>query len=330
MFRFSCRSLSLLNRAIKAGRFTRDGKNAAAFIRLPLQFVPTSFYSQDINEMNKIKSPLTSLIEKDMTQKLSQEDKEKTDKKKSKEKSWRNMKYTLLVFGVTIGIGGLYLIFELGRPRYDSGGVEILDEYSGMPLLKQYLSRTLGELDYYGQLLKEPSRERLLPDLVDHPLYHPKYTLVLEFRDVIVHPDWTYKTGWRFKKRPGLDNFLENLHGTYEVVIYTAEQGMTVFPIVEAIDPRNLISYKLVRDATLFLNGRHLKDLEKLNRDLSKVIVIDWNGDCTNGHGDNVLRIPRWNGGDDDATLLHLTSFLLAISNSHIEDGKAKGIDRQS
>ncbi|KRT83859.1 hypothetical protein AMK59_4440 [Oryctes borbonicus] len=265
-----------------------------------------------VNEVNKIKSPLTSLIEKDMAQKVSQEDQEKNEKKKSKEKSWRNMKYTLIVFGVSFGVGGLYLIFELGRPKFDSTGEEMIDQYSDVkPLLKQYISRTLGELNYYGELLKEPSREKLLPDLVNHPLYHPKYTLVLEFRDVIVHPEWTYKTGWRFKKRPGLDNFLENLHGTYEVVIYTAEQGMTVFPIVEAIDPRNLINYKLVRDATLFLNGRHLKDLEKLNRDLTKVIVIDWNGDCTNGHRENVLSIPRWSGSDDDATLLHLTSFLL-------------------
>lgn len=126
-----------------------------------------------------------------------------------------------------------------------------------------------------------------------------------------MHPDWTYSTGWRFKKRPGLDYFLENLHGIYEIVVYTAEQGMTVFPIVEAVDPRNLINYKLVRDATLFLNGRHLKDLEKLNRDLSKVIVVDWNGDCTNGHRDNVLRIPRWKGNDDDLTLSQLTLFLL-------------------
>lgn len=73
----------------------------------------------------------------------------------------------------------------------------------------------------------------------------------------------------------GLDNFLENLHGIYEIVVYTAEQGMTVFPIVDAIDTRNLINYKLVRDATLFLNGRHLKDLDKLNRDLSKVMDIN-------------------------------------------------------
>lgn len=61
------------------------------------------------------------------------------------------------------------------------------------------------------------------------------------------------------------------LNGVYEIVIYTAELGMTVFPILEALDPQNLITYKLVRDATNFTNGHHVKELSKLNRNLEKV-----------------------------------------------------------
>lgn len=57
----------------------------------------------------------------------------------------------------------------------------------------------------YGifQMINEPSRDKLLPDELKYPYHQPPYTLVLEFKDVIVHPDWTYQTGWRFKKRPG-------------------------------------------------------------------------------------------------------------------------------
>lgn len=64
---------------------------------------------------------------------------------------------------------------------------------------------------------------------------------------------------------------MEMLNGIYEIVIYTAELGMTVFPILEALDPNNLITYKLVRDATNFTDGHHVKDLSKLNRNLNKV-----------------------------------------------------------
>lgn len=45
----------------------------------------------------------------------------------------------------------------------------------------------------------------------------------------------------------------------------------TVFPILDVLDPQGYIMYRLVRDATRFVNGHHVKDLDSLNRDLSKV-----------------------------------------------------------
>ena len=55
---------------------------------------------------------------------------------------------------------------------------------------------------------------------------------------------------------------------------------MTFFPIIMGMDPQQQhIMYKLYRDATRYVNGTHLKDLSSLNRDLKKVIVIDWNKD---------------------------------------------------
>jgi len=41
------------------------------------------------------------------------------------------------------------------------------------------------------QMIREPSREKLLPDPVTYPYVQPPYTLVLELTDVLVHPDWT-------------------------------------------------------------------------------------------------------------------------------------------
>ena len=50
----------------------------------------------------------------------------------------------------------------------------------------------------------------------------------------------------------------------------------TMFPILDTLDPNGYIMYRLVRDATHFLDGAHVKDLDRLNRDLSKVSsVID-------------------------------------------------------
>lgn len=87
---------------------------------------------------------------------------------------------------------------------------------------------------------------------------------------------------------------------------------MTVFPLIEAIDPKNLIAYKLVRDATYFTGGHHVKALDRLNRDLSKVICIDWNAKNVKMNPENLFNIHRWAGNDNDTELLDLASFLIS------------------
>lgn len=207
-------------------------------------------------------------------------------------------------------VAAVWTVIDLGAPERDVDGEIIVDEFSKLPLPQQYLKRMWKSLTYYQKIIQEPSREKLLPDPLKPPYYQPKYTLVLEMKDVLVHPDWTYKTGWRFKKRPGVDAFLEQLAGEYEIVVYTADQGMTVFPILDALDPKGFIMYRLVRDATHFVDGHHVKNLDNLNRDLSKVIVIDWDPNATKLHPENTFHLERWSGNDDDLSLLDLVSFL--------------------
>lgn len=107
-----------------------------------------------------------------------------------------------------------------------------------------------------------------------------------------------------------LDYFLESLKDQYEIVIYTAEQGMTVFPLIEAIDPKNYIAYKLVRDATHFTGGHHVKSLNNLNRDLSKVICIDWNRNNLKFNPENLFCMKRWHGSDRDTSLYDVVTLL--------------------
>lgn len=243
----------------------------------------------------------------DLEAERQKEEKEQTEEK---EKAYKRMKLGFWVFGVGIGGSMLWAVYEFGSPEVDGDGNVVEDEFSKQSFLPQYFSRMWKSLTYYQKMIQEPSREKLLPDPVKYPYIQPKYTLVLEMKDVLVHPDWTYQTGWRFKKRPGVDAFLEQLAGTFEIVVYTADQGMTVFPILDALDPNGFIMYRLVRDATHFVDGHHVKNLDNLNRDLSKVIVIDWDANSTKMHPDNTFNVARWQGNDDDSTLLDLMSFL--------------------
>ena len=45
-------------------------------------------------------------------------------------------------------------------------------------------------------MIKDPSRDKLLPDPLKEPYYQPPYTLVLEMTGVLVHPDWTV---WKYQ-----------------------------------------------------------------------------------------------------------------------------------
>ena len=49
-------------------------------------------------------------------------------------------------------------------------------------------------------MIKDPSRDKLLPDPLKEPYYQPPYTLILEMTGVLVHPDWTVRCSNIFKK----------------------------------------------------------------------------------------------------------------------------------
>ncbi|XP_023234478.1 mitochondrial import inner membrane translocase subunit TIM50-like [Centruroides sculpturatus] len=265
---------------------------------------------------------LSSEVKNHVTADLySKDDTRKKDDNGKKDFSKKAMKLTFIIFGTIFTGVTAFLIYEWGSCPSEKHGNRITDEFSEMPIWKAYILRSYKELLYYDKMIKDPSREKLLPDPLTEPYYQPPYTLVLEMTGVLVHPDWTYQTGWRFKKRPGVDFFLQQIGPPlYEVVVYTSEQGFTAFPILDTLDPNGYITYRLFRDATRYLNGHHVKDLSCLNRDLSKVIFIDWNQKSFQLQPGNALKIKKWSGEDDDRNLVDLAMFLRTIATSGVED----------
>ncbi|KAI5734949.1 hypothetical protein M8J77_012360 [Diaphorina citri] len=247
-----------------------------------------------------------------------------------REAQWRSMKLGFTVIGASTGALLAYFIYQYGPPQKDENGNIIHDEFMDLPIVQQYSKRIWKQMVTYNKMIVEPSREKLLPDPVPFPYYQPPYTLLLEFRDLLVHPEWTYNTGWRFKKRPFVDDFFETLNGSttdrnnvplFEVVIFTSESGLSIAPILEALDKENKYFYfKLFRDSTEFVEGHHVKNLDLLNRDLKKVIAVDWNTHSLSKNRENALIIPRWNGNDDDRTLVDLAVFLRTIAVNGVDD----------
>ncbi|CAH8654123.1 unnamed protein product [Schistosoma guineensis] len=241
------------------------------------------------------------------------------------QQSWWSGKNAWKIGCFTLGCSSLFAVgFAVatwGPPKKDDNGVEIEDNFSRKPIIWGYLCRTFSSLLEFNQSIKDPVSEKLLPDPVQPPYYQPPYTLVLEMTDVLVHPDWKFRSGWRFKKRAALDLFLQQLSPHYEVVVYTNESVMIGGPVLAQMDPQGqFIHFRLFREATRYKGGKHIKDLSCLNRDLSRVVFVDWDPAAAQLQPRNSLIIKRWDGDESDRELIDLAAFLRMIAMGSVDD----------
>ncbi|KAF6752219.1 import inner membrane translocase subunit tim-50 [Ephemerocybe angulata] len=163
--------------------------------------------------------------------------------------------------------------------------------------------------DYFNK----PAFPELLPPPFPPPHGKP-YTLVLSLDDLLITSTWDRQHGWRTAKRPGLDYFLAYISQFYEVVIFTSQPSWTADPIVSKLDRYNFfISHRLYREGTRSLNGSIAKDLSYLNRDLSKVIVLDTHPEHVRLQPENAIILPKWKGDPNDKGLIAVIPFLESI-----------------
>ncbi|RMC22989.1 hypothetical protein DUI87_00016 [Hirundo rustica rustica] len=212
--------------------------------------------------------------------------------------------------GLLAATGGVTVLYIFGSNAVDEHGDKIPDEFDSDPVGIRHLRRTYKYFKDYRQMIIEPTSPKLLPDPLREPYYQPPYTLVIELTGVLLHPEWSLVTGWRFKKRPGIEHLLQQLAPLYEIVVFTSETGMTAFPLIDSIDPHGFVSYRLFRDATRYMDGHHVKDISCLNRDPARVVVVDWRRDSFRLQPYNGLALPRWDGSSDDRALYDLAAFL--------------------
>ncbi|KAG1874221.1 HAD-like domain-containing protein [Suillus tomentosus] len=162
--------------------------------------------------------------------------------------------------------------------------------------------------------LNKPQWPELLPPPLPAPHQKP-YTLLLSMDDLIITSTWDRQQGWRTAKRPGVDYFLAYLSQFYEIVIFTTQHHYTAMPIIEKLDPYNFfITYKLFREATRSVDGKIVKDLSYLNRDLSKVILLDTHPEHVSSHPENAVILPKWTGAPGDKGLIAMIPFLESIA----------------
>ena len=162
--------------------------------------------------------------------------------------------------------------------------------------------------------------------------YHK--TLVLDLDETLIHSyfdcpsprqaDLSYDIYIEKKKihvnsivRPGATEFLENVAGHFEIVIFTASLSEYANPLLDFIDKNKKCEFRLYREhCCSFNNGftnSFTKDLKKLDRDMKNLIIIDNNPKSYMLNKENGVPIKTWVEDIYDKELYKLIPYLLFL-----------------
>jgi carboxy-terminal domain RNA polymerase II polypeptide A small phosphatase len=186
-------------------------------------------------------------------------------------------------------------------------------------------------------LKRHPPIVPVLP--ADSPLPTPedfkKKLLVLDLDETLIHTVSTYEQLSRAPdnvfyfdaaqqrpypvyKRPGVEKFLMSVASQFEVAVWTAGTREYAEPILNWLDPYGFITTRLYRDSCTELeDGSYVKDLSKLNRSLSEVVIVDNNPYSFQFQPDNGIQCLDFYFDKCDTELKRIRQFLHIIKDVH-------------
>ena len=141
-----------------------------------------------------------------------------------------------------------------------------------------------------------------------------EYCLVLDLDETLVHYiEEEHNDNAFVKVRMGAETFINILSDYCEIVIFTASTQYYADIVINGLDCKDNIDHKLYRQHTDLIDGTNVKDLSKLGRDLSKIIIIDNIEDNYKLQPNNGLNICDFEGDETDNELIFLLQDLLNI-----------------
>jgi len=149
-------------------------------------------------------------------------------------------------------------------------------------------------------------------------------TLVLA-ETALISTTFDPSRGWIHRKRPGLDYFLATLSAQYEIVIYSAALYADAGPLVDRIDPTRQAPHRLFGETLRRApDGRRVKPIDALGRDMAKVVVVEDVADLVDGaSADNTILLKPWSGAlasDSKEDLLDIIPLLQLFAAKQVPD----------
>ena len=142
-----------------------------------------------------------------------------------------------------------------------------------------------------------------------------KFCLVLDLDGTLVER-YNYDFGYYFFVRPGVFNLFEELFEYYEINIFTASGREFADLVIDKLDKDNkYISYRFFKYhcESTFPN---YKRLDKIGRDLTKIVTIDDQEIFAKYNMRNLIHISEWFKDIFDDELFYITNKLKSIALS--------------
>ena len=137
----------------------------------------------------------------------------------------------------------------------------------------------------------------LLPPAEVDAYGNKKRTLVIALESVLISGQYTRDTQWVYRWRPNAQFLLRQLaQDGWEVVLWSDQLKLDSKERIEALDENKEVKHFLFREDTSYKGGAILKNLDRLNRDPSRVIVVDSNPDMARVFPDNTVLVSKWDG----------------------------------
>nr|XP_010916740.3 probable C-terminal domain small phosphatase [Elaeis guineensis] len=156
-----------------------------------------------------------------------------------------------------------------------------------------------------------PGRKTVILDL-DETLVHAKTDPPPERYDFTVHPviDGQILTFYVLK-RPGVDELLKEAAKAFEVVVFTAGLREYASLVLDHLDPGGeIISHRLYRDSCKEMEGKFVKDLSVMGRDLDRVVIVDDNPNAYAFQPENAVPVAPFINDLGDRELQKVIKFL--------------------
>ncbi|XP_058232439.1 CTD (carboxy-terminal domain, RNA polymerase II, polypeptide A) small phosphatase-like a isoform X2 [Hemibagrus wyckioides] len=115
-------------------------------------------------------------------------------------------------------------------------------------------------------------------------------------------------------KRPHVDEFLQKMGELFECVLFTASLAKYADPVADLLDQWGVFRARLFRESCVFHRGNYVKDLSRLGRQLSKVIIVDNSPASYIFHPENAVPVQSWFDDMTDTELLDLLPLFEGLS----------------